>query len=207
VIRTRLSDWASRASYAALLRDALEEMGSVLDVGCGRGGVVPTAVHPGTEITGVDILEQPCPTDYVRYVQGDIRDLTSFFPADSFDCVVALDVIEHLPKEEGYTFLSDLEQIARERIVLFTPNGFLAQAPYDGNPFQEHLSGWNVEELTAHGFEILGVNGWRPLRGERAQIRLRPVRFWSRVSVLSQPLVIRRPDLAFQLLGTKKLTG
>ena len=119
--------------------------------------------------TGVDILDQPCPTNYARYVQGDIRDLASLFPANSFECVVALDVIEHLPKEAGYTFLSDLERIARERVVLFTPNGFLAQAPYDDNPFQEHLSGWNVEELTAHGFEILGVNGWRPLRGERAQ--------------------------------------
>ena len=190
-----------------MLRDALAGMGSVLDVGCGRDSVVRTVVPPGTALTGVDILEQPCPTGYGRYVRGDIRDLDSFFPADSFDCVVALDVIEHLPKEDGYAFLSELERIARQRVVLFTPNGFLAQAPYDDNPFQEHLSGWEVEELIARGFEVLGVNGWRPLRGERANVRLRPVGFWSRVSTLSQPLVVRRPGLAFQLLGTKQVTG
>lgn len=180
-------------------------MTTVLDVGCGQASLVPAVVGPGTQVTGIDIIDQAPPHGYVRYVRADIRDLGSHFSPRSFDCVVALDVIEHLPKEDGHTLLTSIERLARRRVVVFTPNGFLSQEAYDDNPFQEHLSGWAVEELTDYGFQIEGVNGWRPIRGERADIRLRPSCLWARVSVVSQPLVVQHPRLAFQLLATKEL--
>jgi hypothetical protein len=51
----------------------------------------------------------------------------------------------------------------------------------------------------------VGVHGWKSLRGERARITWRPGFFWSRVSMLSQPLTLKQPKLAYALLCVKDL--
>ena len=49
-----------------------------------------------------------------------------------------------------------MEKVARKKVIVFTPNGFVPQRPYDGNPFQEHLSGWSVDEI----HELTGIDPW-----------------------------------------------
>jgi hypothetical protein len=158
----------------------------------------------GTHLVGVDLVPE-APSGYDEYLQLDIRELGTRFDEDEFDCAVALDVIEHLTKSAGMKLIADLERVARQRIVLFTPNGFLPQEPYDGNPHQAHLSGWSVEEMRELGFAVVGINGWRPLRTERAAFRFRPRALCARLSLLTQSLVTLRPQHAFQLLCVKDL--
>lgn len=180
----------------------------VLDVGCGSDPVVPDLLPAGSVYVGVDISLADMSlgrssTTRRQFVIGDARGLDALFRPGSFDLVLALDVIEHLPKERGEAFLRALETLATRRVVVFTPNGFLEQGPLDGNPYQRHLSGWTPGEMAGHGYRVVGINGWRPLRGERAAIRWRPVGFWSRVSLYTQRWFVAHPHHAFQLLCTK----
>lgn len=143
--------------------------------------------------------------DHSVHVVGDVRQVDSLFAPKSVDCVFALDLIEHLRKEDGLRLLDAVEEIARRRVVIFTPNGFLPQGPLDGNPFQEHLSGWTTREMEARGYHVVGVNGWRPLRGEIGAIRLRPRWFWTRISLYTQNLFESKPRYAFQLFCVKDM--
>lgn len=196
--------------YARALRTATRGCTSLLDVGCGAQSPLQNVARRMTHSVGVDAW-QPVLDNSQRlgvhdeHVCCDARELRGHFAPRSFDCVAATDLIEHLERADGLRLLDDMEAIARKRVVIFTPNGFLEQEPYDGNEFQRHLSGWATDEMRARGYEVFGINGWKPLRGERALIRLRPRFLWEPISFWSQPLVHQRPEHAFQLLCVKTL--
>jgi hypothetical protein len=57
-----------------------------------------------------------------------------------------------------------MENVAKKKIIIFTPNGFLRQDEYDGDKLQIHKSGWTVDEFKKLGYEVKGINGWKPLR-------------------------------------------
>ncbi len=101
--------------------------------------------------------------------------------------------------------LDDMERIAKEKVIVYTPNGFLPQGTVRDNPYQVHLSGWTTEEFESRGYNVIGINGWKPLRHEFSRIRFRPIIFWKLVSGLTRRLVRIYPKLAFQLLATKEM--
>ena len=196
--------------YPRSLRRATQGCASLLDVGCGQQSVLQNGPWRVPDSIGVDAW-QPA-IDHSRalglhdeYVCCEVSELREHFAPRSFDCVGATDLIEHLPHSDGLRLLDDMEALARKRVIIITPNGFLTQEPYDGNEFQRHLSGWTAAEMRARGYRVFGINGWRPLRGERSLIRLRPRWFWEPISLVSQPFVHHRPHLAFQLLCVKYL--
>jgi hypothetical protein len=98
-----------------------------------------------------------------------------------------------------------METIASKRVVVLTPNGFLEQAAAPDNQHQEHLSGWQSKEFHRRGYAVLGVNGWRPLRGPYATIRWRPASVWWRLAQFSQRFVRSKPRYAFHLLCIKEM--
>jgi hypothetical protein len=140
-----------------------------------------------------------------EYVVADVLTIGRLFPADSFDVCVAFDLIEHLEQQDAFKLLVSMELIARKRVVVLTPNGFLPQDDYDGNSFQRHRSGWSTSMLRDLGFRVYGLHGLRGLRGDKAQIDKRPARMWGLVSDVSQPIVYHVPRLAFHLLAVKLL--
>ncbi|MCE4606744.1 MAG: hypothetical protein F7B59_05360, partial [Desulfurococcales archaeon] len=83
------------------------------------------------------------------------------------------------------------------------PNGFVEQHEYDDNPYQVHLSGYSYEEMKKMGFRIIGVGGWKGLRGERGNIVCQPKIFWFLISRLTQFYVKNHPENAFTLLCVK----
>jgi hypothetical protein len=134
-----------------------------------------------------------------------VLEIGSAFEQASFDAVVAFDLIEHLDRDDGLSLLRLMERIARRRVVVFTPNGFLRQQGSADNPFQRHRSGWTAEDFVLRGYEVHGIHGLRILRGHKGSVRWRPRRLWGIVSDLTQPLVHRRPSLAFHLLCVKEV--
>ncbi|HEX6208233.1 MAG TPA: methyltransferase domain-containing protein [Actinomycetota bacterium] len=199
-----------RDHYGRLLGRILSGCGSVLDVGCGSDSPLGRLEGRKGHRVGVDIHEGDLQASrragiHEAYAVLDVTLLRSAFRPRSFDCVLASDLIEHLEKDAGYELISAMEELARRRVVVFTPNGFLEQPPDPDNPWQEHVSGWTVEELEGLGYRVLGVNGWRPLRTMYAEVRFRPLPLWERLSVLTQPLTEGRPRRAFQLLAMKDL--
>ncbi|MBU0708917.1 SAM-dependent methyltransferase, partial [Patescibacteria group bacterium] len=71
---------------------------------------------------------------------------------------------------------------------------------------QAHLSGWNVDEMKSEGYRVVGINGWRALRGKKAYVHLWPRLFWERVSLITQPITRILPRYAFQILCVKDVS-
>lgn len=195
--------------HAALRRVVCDgECRSLLDVGCGKESPVGRFSQTIERTVGVDSHAESIELSRAAgihggYVQLNVLDIGSRFEPRSFDCVVALDVIEHLDTQDGVALLRAMETIARKKVVVFTPNGFLSQSAERDNPHQLHRSGWTAAEMRARGYEVTGIGGWRPLRGEYALPR-RPRWLTERLSLLSEPFFESRPDHAFQILCVKK---
>lgn len=192
------------------LEDAVAGAESLLDVGCGNSSALRYFRKKPARTVGLDgyqpSLDQSRQQNiHDEYVCGDILDIDTLFDNDEFDCVMSIDVIEHLPKEQGFEFLEKLEKVARRRVIVFTPNGFLPQNEHSGNPLQKHLSGWTVEEMQQCGYEVIGINGWKPLLGEFSLPRFWPRALWILLSRLTQIFTRNRPKYAFQILCIKTL--
>ncbi len=176
------------------LDEALRSCGSVLDIGCGpespvRSTVAMDAHLPSLRRSGGLRVAACAP-------RLPFRDRT-------FDAAVALDLIEHLDRARGDVLLAEMERVSRRRVIVFTPEGFLAQEARDGNPFQVHRSGWTTPDFARRGYRVTGVNGVKGLRGEAADLRWGPTRLWRTLSCLSQGMLYRFPSLCFQILCVK----
>jgi 2-polyprenyl-3-methyl-5-hydroxy-6-metoxy-1,4-benzoquinol methylase len=99
----------------------------VLDIGCGPGFVARECEKLGAKVTGLDFHE-PLPGMMSEFRKLDLNSNALPVDAFSYDCVLLLDVIEHLAEPER--FLLDLRNNSRHvppdgqpaRLVLTTPN-------------------------------------------------------------------------------------
>jgi SAM-dependent methyltransferase len=197
--------------FRAALRRALAGCDSVLDVGCGEASPLAT-VGAGGFTVGVDLAWPALAAARARgthtaLVRGDAAAVARFFRPRSFDAVVALDVVEHLEAGAARALLAALEGLARRRVVVFTPNGFVPQPATPENPWQAHRSGFGTGDLRALGYRVRGIHGLGCLCGPYGESRFTPAALWRRVSDLTAPLVYPLPRLAFALLGVKTLAG
>ena len=123
---------------------------TLLDIGCGSNSPI-SYLSKRFYSVGIDAHLQSIEKNkekgiHNKYYNMDFSELGSF-DSCSFDCVTALDVIEHIKKAKRLRLLENMERIAKKRIVLFTPNGFLPQSAHNNNPLQIHKSGWKVKEM------------------------------------------------------------
>ena len=140
-----------------------------------------------------------------EYYKINYSQAEEIFKENSFDCVLASDFIEHLEKEDGYKLLEIMERLAKKKVIIFTPNGFLPTGEYEGNPWQVHKSGWTVEEMRKKGYNVYGINGLKDLRKGLAKIRFKPRLFWLIISNISQYYTKNNPKKAFHILCIKDL--
>jgi SAM-dependent methyltransferase len=122
-----LHQLARFTSVAPLVREP--GPGEVLDVGSGSRGVAGW-LGPGWTVTAVDrsfgdevALRGPFEAA-PRTMEADARHLP--FPDASFDVVLALDVLEHVPPAERPRVLGELVRVARRRVVVACPTGSAA---------------------------------------------------------------------------------
>jgi len=190
------------------LEAALRGCKTILDVGCGSNSPIRNYAGKtyciGVDISGPSIKKSRDQKIHEEYYEMDVLKINEKFKPDSFDCVLALDLIEHLSKSDGLKLISMMEEIASKRVVIFTPNGFFGQDEYDDNPWQLHRSGWTVEEMKAMGYRVIGINGWKPLRGKRAEVKWKPRKLWKWVAKRTQLFVRGHPEGAFQILCVKE---
>src|SRR3989344_2342306 len=142
-------------TYMHVLRRELRNCKTVLEIGCGKGSPlkhVRKSFHTvGVDIYAPSIEESKKAGIHDEYILGDIMQID--LKGRMFDAVIALDLIEHLKKIDGEKLLK------KKKVIIFTPNGFLKQEAIEGNKFQEHISGWEVEEMKNRGFKVYGING------------------------------------------------
>jgi N-acetylglucosaminyl-diphospho-decaprenol L-rhamnosyltransferase len=187
----------------------LSSLHSVLDLGCGKHSMVPI-IPTWIYTTGVEIFEPYYQAAvksgrHTLYLNHDI--LTVEFPEKSFDAVVLLDVLEHLPKEKGQFLLNKIEKIARKKIVIFTPNGFLPQDDFDENPYMDHCSGWSAQEFKDLGYRVHGVRGFKSMyRHEAHDHEHEDGHAHANILDYGQIFTYHFPSSAFQLFCVKDLS-
>jgi len=185
--------------------------GSILDVGCGRGGPMSFINrHRDFYAVGVDIFEpwlKQCQGLHIYHdlVLADATELP--FKARSFDTVLAMEVLEHLEREAGQELLKTIEKIARRQVIISTPVGRYQQGTLEGNPHQEHRASWHPAELKSLDYKVRG-HGLRGLFGDEGLTELmpkllRPLGYilW----VCAGPMVYFFPKLAGDMVGIKNL--
>src|SRR5215217_3452574 len=112
---------------------ALGELGGgeLLDVGSGSTGLAPwvreqfTVTAADTRFDDYGAASGPSGAA-AHTVVADVRDLP--FEDKSFDAVVALDLLEHVPPDDRAKALAELVRVTRTRLIVACPTGAEALA-------------------------------------------------------------------------------
>ncbi len=202
-------------SYMWLLRISIGDCKTVLDLGCGDGSLMGLLSQNNKwQITGVDIYKQSIERAkrsniYHELFQGDLlKTIKNNKLKPRYDVVFFSQVIEHITRSQGEQILDEIETLARKRIVVGTPRGFMEQ-PHeflDGNPYQVHKSGWSIEDFSSRGYKVYGVGFW-PIwsyhgLGRNAGIFGKIVS--NLISYMMSPVVYYFPQLAAGVIAIKE---
>lgn len=112
---------------------------NVLDVGCGIGKLVHELRNLGIDAYEVEFSKDfidlsPC-RNYIY--QGNIFDLNHIFKEKSFDIVICMEVLEHIPPTKLNIAIQNLKKITSKKLIAtipsYGPNGY----GYYGLPLNE----------------------------------------------------------------------
>lgn len=134
---------------------------SICDVGCGWGrwGVMAREFLElwnhryqkkewATRITGIDInaFNWTPLHDYIYdlCISADVR---AHAFSQHYDLLIATDVLEHMPKQDGQAQLRRFSAAA-DAVIVGVPLGpGWERGGFDNNPFEAHVARWDFEEL------------------------------------------------------------
>ncbi|MEI6126945.1 MAG: methyltransferase domain-containing protein [Pseudomonadota bacterium] len=203
------------------LQSELNDCSSALDLGCGPSSPLQhcrsIAYSVGVETFLPYLNASKEKSIHSEYVHHSIQDVS--FSAKSFDAVIMLEVIEHLPEEEGLKILCKAEKWANKKIIISTPQGFFPMGDVDGNSYQQHLSGWEVQRFRGLGFnKIHGMSGAKCMYLKQntvhsmqnpnelfANIRFKPKKIFYLLNAIAQIGTYYFPRHAFGLFAVKTL--
>lgn len=157
-------DWVKNPVHQILEKNNLwleSVVETALDVACGLS--LKSQYLKPSYIVGVDIhepylkaIDYSGPYTAIKY---DVRNVGELFLDNSFDVVYALDIIEHLEKDESLHLIKECKRIAKQAVVIETPKGFVPQnidiQGFDADHWQTHRCGWEVDELEELGFKCV----------------------------------------------------
>lgn len=139
----------------------LPRVSTILDVACGlslRSKFIPADVRVGVDIYDEYFKHIEAEVPYA-VVKHDVRNLSDIFMPKSFDLVIALDIVEHLEKEEALEMIRQCEEIAKIAVIIETPEGYIPQdidiLGHGGHKYQTHRSGWEVDEFKKMGYNVI----------------------------------------------------
>jgi len=165
--------WNTPYSFMSIHKKALSDGRSILDVGCSDGLFLSALIHDSKNYTidGIDIFAKSLKAAkkrglYQKLIKGDVVTVCASLikKKKKYDIVLCSELIEHLDKKKGERLLKFLEKLARKRIIITTPNGYLEQQHehVEKNPYEFHKSGWELTEFTQRGYQARGV-GFKPI--------------------------------------------
>jgi ubiquinone/menaquinone biosynthesis C-methylase UbiE len=115
--RLQRRTWSQTLDYCSLPQGA-----RVLDVGCGTGRWVRRLEEHGLSVVGIDQSSEMLSLARKRgtlspMVSGEVQNLP--FRDESFECVSAVTVIQHIPPQEQVRALSEMVRVLRPGGYLF----------------------------------------------------------------------------------------
>lgn len=190
---------------------------TALDIGCGSSSVL-TQFRPRIRTVGLDVFEAAIAEArrldmHDDYALANILDTSPEVIIERaggrlFDLVTLFDVIEHVPKRQGYELLERCERLTSKYLVVHTPSGFLEQGPEYGNEFQRHLSGWFPHDFEGLAYRVYGALGTKVLRGYASRFRYDFPGVTTCDLVLAWLMRIQKnPYRAFSLVAVKDVRG
>lgn len=124
--------------YRAFVRFAAAHAGdSILDLGCGLGAYSLALAAEGRRCVGCDVN-----MDYLKPAVASglpvvAVDLTLPFPDRSFDTVMLLEVVEHVPQFEA--ILKEAFRVARRNVLVTVPNSESLQRLQENDVTYAHM--------------------------------------------------------------------
>ncbi|MDD3247365.1 MAG: class I SAM-dependent methyltransferase [Methanosarcina sp.] len=127
----------------------LEDLNSIIDIGCGEGFIINCLNRP--DITGVDISKKALniakrKNPECNFCTGSVYDLS--FKKNSFDLVLATEVLEHLENPEKA--LQEIKRISKNYCLFSVPN----------EPYFRTMNLLRGKNLTRFGNDIEHVQNW-----------------------------------------------
>lgn len=199
------------------LQQELAGCQTVLDLGCGLDS--PLRYCKAIKYSlGVDRFTPYLDSSKKKGIHNDYMNediLKLDFGNNSFDAVIMIDVLEHLPKRSGSEILDKARKWAIKKVIVTTPNGFVRQESVDANVLQQHLSGWDYQEMFGLGYKCKGLAGLKFLRDNNypkadisddltVSIRFRPRILFFTIATLSQTYTYYFPRFAYSLFCVKE---
>jgi glycosyltransferase involved in cell wall biosynthesis/predicted TPR repeat methyltransferase len=143
--------------------DAVFRPGSCLEVGCAKGELVGELRRRGVECVGTDLSHYSVAAGSQELTgralaAASIADLP--FPDDTFDLVVAIEVLEHVPIELVEPALRELWRVSRHHVFVTVQNTTAAE-PSHFFADLTHVSmkplAWWQDQFARAGFEMLAL--------------------------------------------------
>lgn len=138
-----------------IVRREIEPHWTVLDLGCGnlettgRLGIFHLAVDGFAPY--LHAIKDSGPT-----MQGQLPGVASRFVEKSYDVVLLLDVLEHIHDWHHQELIEQAERIARKKILVYSPDGWMPQEAWDAWGMGHNLLQAHVSEVHAKTFEDRG---------------------------------------------------
>jgi SAM-dependent methyltransferase len=146
-LREEMEEHPPGKSNVDRLTDALQEGAKILDLGCGPG--IPYdkyLVDRGFQITGVDFVQKHI--DMARefvpnatFIQEDITEVD--FNAGSFDAVLSLYTIFHIPRREHRDLILSIRRILRDDGLMLVTMGTFTEDETDVGDFIGSQMAWS----------------------------------------------------------------
>jgi hypothetical protein len=179
---------------------------TVLDLGAGNGNYWRTGKLgelvsiKNIRVTCLDINYKKNENGNIVYITGNVPASLDLFTENSFNLVIAFDLLEHLTKSDGYLTLYGMQRICSNACVAFTPNGFSWQPPSDNNKFNAHISSYTVQDFKSFGFKkIHGMVSLKQLIGPYSLPKNNTTRVRREIIALFGILVFKLPNLGYSI--------
>lgn len=169
----------------------------VIDCGCGKGvwGYLMRSEKEGdTAFIFAFDMHKPYLEFCKKYrvyddlILADAKHMP--FMDRSFDVVLAPELIEHLSKEGGERFLSEVDRICKDVAIITTPNGLW--------PTEAHRSSWGFKNFKVRGYKLRGI-GFRLIKRPYVSRQI-----WGIFCYIFTPLAYVLPQLGEWLVAVKK---
>jgi SAM-dependent methyltransferase len=188
-----------------------EGTNTVLDLGCGYG-LFGYMIRLEKDFKGT-LIGLDAYSPYVKKLKmyaGAIYD--SFVIADgrylpfknrAIDMVLASEIIEHMPKKDGFRLLEEAERVGRKLILITTPRGYIPQEVHNENDLEVHHSGWSERDFIDRGYRIIYAGSVQMMIRKS---RLRGLLGAVNAALGFMPQVIRKKLPKYELIAFKELS-
>lgn len=152
------TEFSSSRSYMwpdiamALEKMDLKKCDKVLDIGCGNGRIAPLVKKSGASYTGVDISDKLIEIAKETYPDEKFKvaNMTSLpFPDKSFDAVISIAALHHLPGEERIKAISEIGRVLKDNGTILISVWYFWHQP----KYLKLIAGSSIKKITGSGLD------------------------------------------------------